>query len=213
MTTVFIVDDHALFRAGIRATLERASDFTVVGEAGDVPSALRGIERHRPDIALVDVRMPGGNGVELIREVRSRLLGTRCVILTSFADHHALYQSAMAGAHGFLLKDLPETQLVESLRRVAAGESLISPETVQVLEAQAPYLPPEDELLAGLTAREREILGLIAEGRTNREIAEQLFLAEKTVRNYVSNILSKLGMRNRTQVAAYIVQRGAKRRE
>lgn len=211
MTTVFLVDDHALLRAGIRTTLEDASDFTVVGEAGDVPSALRGIEHHTPDIALVDVRLPGGNGVELIREVRSRVVGTRCVILTSFADHHALYQSAMAGAQGFLLKDVPKAQLVESLRRVAAGESLISSETVQVLEAQTPYLPPEDELLGDLTPREREILGLIAEGRTNREIAEQLFLAEKTVRNYVSNILSKLGMRNRTQVAAYIVQRSSKR--
>lgn len=208
MTGVYLVDDHALLRAGLRATLEEVDGLRVVGEAGDVPSALRGIEETRPDVALLDVRLPGGNGIELAREVRSRTSATRCIILTSFAEHEAFYQALMAGAHGFLLKDVPSAELVSAIQRVASGESLLTTTALDALRAVTPHLPPDDELLGGLTPREREILDLIAQGRTNREIAEELFLAEKTVRNYVSNLLSKLGMRNRTQVAAYIVRRG-----
>lgn len=209
-TTVFVVDDHAVVRDGVRALLEETGGFTVVGDAGDVAQGVRGILQLNPDVALVDVRLPDGSGVEAVREVRSHGARTRFVMFTSFRNEEAFYQSVVAGACGFLIKDVPRVDVVNAVRTAAAGGSLIRRELIDSLEAQARSLPAEDELLVGLTPRERVILQLITEGRTNREIAESLFLAEKTVRNYVSNVLAKLGMKNRTQVAAYVAASAVK---
>lgn len=208
---VFLVDDHEIVRAGVRALLEDAGRFDVVGEAATVPEGLQGIIRTAPDVAIVDVRLPGGNGIELIREVRSRNPDTRCLILTSFPDEDAFYQSVVAGAAGYVVKDVLQEELVDAVAQVAAGESLLDREKVDELRERAVELPPDDEFLADLTGQEQRILKFVAVGLTNREIAEQLSLAEKTVRNYMSNVLSKLGMKNRTEVAAYVAQSAARR--
>lgn len=208
---VFLVDDHEIVRAGVRALLEDAGPFDVVGEGATAPEGLQGILRTTPDVAIVDVRLPGGNGIELIREVRSRNPHTRCLMLTSFPDEDAFYQSVVAGAAGYVVKDVLQDDLVDAVSQVAAGESLLHREMVDELRQRAVDLPPDDEFLADLTGQEQRILKLVAVGHTNREIAEQLSLAEKTVRNYMSNILSKLGMKNRTEVAAYVAQSAARR--
>ncbi len=210
-TRVFLVDDHEIVRAGVRALLDDAGRFDVVGEAATAPEGLQGILRTAPDVAIVDVRLPGGNGIELIREVRSRDPHTRCLMLTSFPDEDAFYQSVVAGAAGYVVKDVLQEELIDAVTQIAAGESLLHPEMVDELRERAVDLPPDDEFLADLTGQEQRILKLVAVGLTNREIAEQLSLAEKTVRNYMSNILSKLGMKNRTEVAAYVAQSAARR--
>lgn len=211
VTRVFLVDDHEVVRAGVRALLEDAGGFDVVGEAATVPQGLQGIVRTAPDVAIVDVRLPGGNGIELIREVRSRNPDTRCLMLTSFPDEDAFYQSVVAGAAGYVVKDVLQDELIDAVTQVAEGESLLHREMVDELRERAVDLPPDDEFLADLTGQEQRILKLVAVGLTNREIAEQLSLAEKTVRNYMSNVLSKLGMKNRTEVAAYVAQSAARR--
>lgn len=208
---VFVLDDHEVVRAGVRALLEETGVFDVVGEGSTVPEGLRGIMRTQPDVAIVDVRLPGGNGIELIREIRSRRPETRCVILTSFPDEDAFYQSVVAGAAGYVVKDVAQEELAAAVQRVASGESLLRPEVVDDLKQRARRLPPDDEFLADLTAQERRILRFVAVGMTNREIAHELSLAEKTVRNYMSNVLSKLGMKNRTEVAAYVAQSAVRR--
>ncbi|MCB1013675.1 MAG: response regulator transcription factor [Acidimicrobiales bacterium] len=207
---VFLLDDHEVVRRGLRDLLEAEEDFEVVGEAGTAEEAYGRIPATRPDVAVLDVRLPDGDGIEVCREIRSRHPEIQCLMLTSFADDEALFSSIMAGASGYLLKQVKGTDLVGGIRRVGAGESLLDPSLTQkVLER---LRSPEEDELAGLTPQERKILDLIAEGLTNRQIGERMFLAEKTVKNYVSNLLSKLGMSRRTEAAVYAA-RLAERRE
>lgn len=207
---VFLLDDHEVVRRGLRDLLEAEDDLEVVGEAGTAEEAYGRIPATRPDVAVLDVRLPDGDGIEVCREIRSKHPEIQCLMLTSFADDEALFSSIMAGASGYLLKQVKGTDLVGGIRRVGAGESLLDPSLTQkVLER---LRAPEDDELAGLTPQERKILDLIAEGLTNRQIGERMFLAEKTVKNYVSNLLSKLGMSRRTEAAVYAA-RLAERRE
>jgi two-component system, NarL family, response regulator DevR len=200
---VFLLDDHEVVRRGVRDLLEADGDVDVVGEASTAEEALARIPAVRPEVAVLDVRLPDGNGVEVCREIRSRLPEVRCLMLTSFADDEALFDAIMAGAAGYVLKQVRGSDLVDSVRRVAAGQSLLDPQvTAKVLE-RLRRGPEEDERYSSLTDQERRILGLLAEGLTNRQIAEQMFLAEKTVKNYVSNLLTKLGMHRRTEAAVY----------
>ena len=198
-----MLDDHEIVRRGLRELLEADGDIEVVGEAGTAEEGLSRIPPTRPDVAVLDVRLPDGDGVEVCREVRSAHPGIQCLILTSFSDDDALFQAIMAGAAGYLLKQVKSNDLVDAVRRVARGQSLLDPEvTARVLERLRKG-PETDERLERLTGQERRILDLIAEGLTNRQIAERVHLAEKTVKNYVSNLLTKLGMERRTQAAVY----------
>ena len=202
MTRVFLLDDHEVVRRGVRELLEAEDDLDVVGEAGTAAEALARIPATRPDVAVLDVRLPDGDGVEVCRDIRSEHPEVACVMLTSFADDDAVYAAIMAGAAGYLLKQVKGTDLIDAVRRVGAGESLLDPAvTKRVLERVRSR--PEDDELAALTDQERRILELISEGLTNRQIGERMFLAEKTVKNYVSNVLAKLGMSRRTEAAAY----------
>ncbi|MFA5885583.1 MAG: response regulator transcription factor [Acidimicrobiia bacterium] len=200
---VFLLDDHEVVRRGLRDLLEAAGGIEVVGEAGTADEAIRRIPPTRPNVAILDVRLPDGDGVEVCRDVRSAHPEVQCLILTSFSDDEALFQAIMAGAAGYLLKQVRGTDLVDAVRRVSVGQSLLDPAvTTRVLERLR--TPPEDDArLARLTEQERRILDLIAEGLTNRQIAQRIHLAEKTVKNYVSNLLAKLGMERRTQAAVY----------
>ena len=199
---MFLLDDHEIVRRGLRDLLETGGDIEVVGEAGTAVDALARIPPTRPDVAVLDVRLPDGDGVSVCREVRSRHPEVQCLMLTSFSDDEALFQAIMAGAAGYLLKQIKGPDIVDAIRRVAAGESLLDPRvTARVLERLRAGPEPEDERLARLTEQERRILELIAEGLTNRQIGERMFLAEKTVKNYVSSILAKLGLERRTQAA------------
>jgi len=200
---VFLLDDHEIVRTGLRALLEATDDIIVVGEAGTVAEALSRIPPTRPDVAILDVRLPDGSGVDVCREVRSHHPEISCVMLTSYADDEALFAAIMAGAAGYVLKQVEGTNLVEDVRRVAAGQSLLDPMVTERVLTRLRKGPDEDPRLASLTPQERRILDLIAEGKTNRQIADTLYLAEKTVKNYVSNVLSKLGMERRTQAATY----------
>jgi len=199
---VFLLDDHDVVRRGLRDLLE-AEDMEVVGEAGTAEEGLSRIPPTRPQVAVLDVRLPDGNGVEVCREIRSRHPEIQCLILTSFADDEALFQAIMAGAAGYLLKQLKSADIVDAVRRVSDGQSLLDPAVTSRVRERLRKGPEEDESLASLTDQERRILDLIAEGLTNRQIAERIHLAEKTVKNYVSNVLSKLGMQRRTQAAVY----------
>jgi DNA-binding NarL/FixJ family response regulator len=200
---VFLLDDHEIVRRGVRDLLEDSGRIEVVGEAGSAAEALTRIPPTRPQVAVLDVRLPDGNGVEVCREIRSRHPEIQCLMLTSFNDDEALFQAIMAGASGFLLKQIKGPDIVDAIERVARGQSLLDPAvTARVLERlRTP--PEEDERLASLTGQERKVLELIAEGLTNRQIGERIHLAEKTVKNYVSNLLAKLGMERRTQAAVY----------
>jgi two-component system, NarL family, response regulator DevR len=208
---VFLLDDHEIVRRGLRELLESEDGIEVVGEAGTVEDAVRRVPATRPDVAVLDVRLPDGNGVEACRDIRSAHPEVRCLMLTSFADDEALFDSIMAGASGYLLKQVRGADLVDSVRRVAAGQSLLDPTvTAKVLE-RLRNPPQEDSQLTGLTERERDILDLLAQGLTNRQIGEQLYLAEKTVKNYVSNLLTKLGMHRRTEAAVYAARLAERR--
>jgi DNA-binding NarL/FixJ family response regulator len=200
---VFLLDDHELVRRGLRELLETEGDIEICGEAETAEEALSRIPPTRPRVAVLDVRLPDGNGVEVCREIRSRHPEVSCLILTSFSDDDALFQAIMAGASGYLLKQIRGTDLVDAVRRVAAGQSLLDPGVTAKVLDRLRTGPETDERLAALTDQERRILDLIAEGLTNRQIAEQVHLAEKTVKNYVSNLLAKLGMERRTQAAVY----------
>jgi DNA-binding NarL/FixJ family response regulator len=202
-TRVFLLDDHEVVRRGLRELLEAENDLVVVGEAGTADEALSRIPPTRPDVAVLDVRLPDGNGVEVCREVRSRHPEVQCLMLTSFADDEALFQAIMAGASGYLLKQIKGPDIVDAIRRVASGQSLLDPAVTRRVLERLRTGPEEDERLASLTEQERRILELIAEGLTNRQIADRVHLAEKTVKNYVSNLLAKLGMERRTQAAVY----------
>lgn len=201
-TRVFLMDDHEVVRRGLRELLEAEDDMTVVGEAGTAEEALGRIPATSPNVAVLDVRLPDGDGVEVCREIRSRNPEIACIMLTSFGDDDAVYAAIMAGAAGYLLKQIRGNDLVDGIRRVAAGQSLLDPTvTARVLE-RLRTKDDQDEL-SSLTPQERTILELIAEGLTNRQIGERMFLAEKTVKNYVSNMFTKLGMSRRTEAAAY----------
>jgi len=200
---VFLVDDHEVVRSGLRSLLEATDDIVVVGEAGTVAEAMARIPSVRPNVAILDVRLPDGSGVEVCREIRSRFPEIACVVLTSYADDEALFAAIMAGAAGYVLKQVQGNDLVESIRRAGAGQSLLDPVLTKRVLDRLKEGPKEDARLATLTPQERRILDLIADGQTNRQIAAELYLAEKTVKNYVSNLLAKLGMERRTQAATY----------
>ncbi len=203
LTRVFLLDDHEIVRRGVRDLLESSGRIEVVGEAGTVAEALSRIPPTQPDVAVLDVRLPDGDGVTVCREIRSRHPEIQCVMLTSFSDDEALFQAIMAGSSGYLLKQIKGTDIVDAIERVAQGQSLLDPAvTARVLDRlRTP--PAEDARLASLTDQEKRVLTLIAEGLTNRQIGERMYLAEKTVKNYVSNLLTKLGMERRTQAAVF----------
>jgi two-component system, NarL family, response regulator DevR len=200
---VFLLDDHEVVRTGLRSMFEGTDDLVVVGEAATAEEALARIPLARPQVAVLDVRLPDGSGVEVCREIRSQWPEIVCVMLTSYADDEALYAAILAGAAGYVLKQVGVGDLVEDIRRVGAGQSLLDPVVTSRVLERLQAGPREDPRLASLTAQERKVLDLIAEGKTNRQIADDLFLAEKTVKNYVSNVLAKLGMERRTQAATY----------
>jgi two-component system response regulator DevR len=200
---LFLLDDHELVRRGIADLISAEPDMVVVGEAGTVAEALARIPAARPVVALLDGRLPDGSGIDVCREIRSSHPEVRCLILTSFDDDEALFAAVMAGASGYVLKEVRGRSLLESIRQVAAGNSLMDPKVTERLLHRLREGTPHDQSLDALSAREREILTLIAKGHTNRQIGEHLFLAEKTVKNYVSNILAKLGMQRRTQAAVF----------
>jgi DNA-binding NarL/FixJ family response regulator len=203
---VFLLDDHEVVRRGVRDLLEAEPDIRVVGEAGTASSALARIPALCPDVAVLDVRLPDGDGVSVCREIRSRMPQVACLMLTSFADDEALFDAVMAGAAGYVLKQIRGTDLVGAVRTVASGQSMLDPRAASQLMARLRDQQARRDPLAGLSAQERRILELIGEGLTNRQIGERMFLAEKTVKNYVSALFAKLGMERRTQAAAYAVR-------
>ncbi|MBX6390452.1 MAG: response regulator transcription factor [Frankia sp.] len=200
---VFLLDDHEVVRRGLRDLLSEEPDIEIAGEAGSAEEALTGIIELKPDVAVLDARLPDGSGIEVCRQVRSTDNQIACLILTSFDDEDALFTAIMAGAAGYVLKQIRGDALVDAVRRVAAGQSLLDPQVTPRVLDRLRQGPAEDERLAGLTDQERRILGLIAEGLTNRQIANRMYLAEKTVKNYVSSMLSKLGLESRTQAAVF----------
>ncbi len=203
--TVFLVDDHEIVRTGVRAMLNAQEDIEVIGETASAADAPRRIRQSRPDVVVLDVRMPDGSGVDVCRDIKSESPDLAVLMLTSFADDEALFNSIMAGASGFVLKQVRGNDLVTSIRTVARGRSLldqgIHDRVVRRLRGETN--DPDEALLGSLTERERRIVELIAEGKTNRQIADEIHLAEKTVKNYVSNILAKLGMARRSEAAAF----------
>ncbi|MBF6542416.1 response regulator transcription factor [Nocardia brasiliensis] len=202
MVTVFLVDDHAIVRRGVADLIDAETDLQVIGEAGTVSQAMARIPALRPDVVVLDVRLPDGNGIELCRDLLDQHPGLRCLILTSFTDEQAMLDAILAGAGGYVVKDIGTTELVDAVREVGAGRSLLDNRAAAALmaklraEAEAKSGP-----LAALTEQERTLLELLGEGLTNRQIAARMFLAEKTVKNYVSRLLSKLGVQRRTQAA------------
>ncbi|MBO0713147.1 MAG: response regulator transcription factor [Acidimicrobiales bacterium] len=208
---VFLLDDHEVVRDGLRALIDSEDDLVVTGESATASEALARIPTAQPDVAVLDVRLPDGNGVEVCREIRSRWPGIACLMLTSFADDEALFASIMAGAAGYVLKQVRGTDLVNAIRAVGAGESLLDPVLTERVLDRIRTGPESDERMASLSPQERRILDLLAQGMTNRQIGAQMFLAEKTVKNYVSNLLAKLGMSRRTEAAVYAATLAARR--
>jgi two-component system, NarL family, response regulator DevR len=200
---VFLLDDHEVVRRGLRELLESAGDIEVVGESGLAEEARRRIPALRPDVAVLDGRLPDGSGIDVCRDIRSSHPEIAALILTSYDDDEALFSAIMAGAAGYVLKQIRGNDLVDAVRRVAAGQSLLDPAVTTAVLDRLRQGPPQDTALAPLTDQERRILELIGEGLTNRQIGERMFLAEKTVKNYVSSLLSKLGMQRRTQAAVF----------
>jgi DNA-binding NarL/FixJ family response regulator len=210
-----LVDDHEIVRQGLRSLLERREHVQVVAEAGTVAEAVEAGIRVRPDVIVMDVRLPDGTGIEACREIRSECPETRVLMLTSYADDDAVYAAIVAGAAGYLLKQTRGREVVSAIEAVARGESLLDPAVTSTVLARMRDMAAgkHHDKLAELSDQERRILGLIAEGKTNREIAATVFLAEKTVKNYVSTILSKLGMERRAQAAAYLADQRARGHE
>ncbi|HLA16202.1 MAG TPA: response regulator transcription factor [Candidatus Limnocylindrales bacterium] len=205
---VLVVDDHEVVREGLVALLDRRPAFTVVAQAGTAAEALAEAHRYEPDLVVMDVRLPDGSGIEVCREIRSEMPTVRVVMLTSYPDEEAVLSAIVAGASGYLLKQIRARDLVSALETVGRGESLLDPAvTERVLERVRRMAAGEahDEL-AALTAQERKILLLVAEGKTNKEIAAEVFLSDKTVKNYVSSILSKLDLERRAQAAAFVAK-------
>ncbi len=201
--TVFLLDDHELVRRGLRELLEDEG-FVIVGESGSAEEASRRIPALSPDVSILDARLPDGTGIEVCRDVRSVDPSLACVILTSYDDDHALRGAVLAGAAGYVLKEILGSDLVEKVRLAATGVSLFEAGLRERIVAGLDDVPVEDRRLAGLTSQEKKVLALIGAGLTNREIGVELFLAEKTVKNYVSSLLSKLGFQRRTQAAVFI---------
>ena len=199
--SVFLLDDHEVVRRGIRDLLEAETGFKVVGETGSALEAIRRIPALKPRVAVLDARLPDGSGIDVCREARSVDPSIQALILTSFDDDEALFTAIMAGAAGYILKEVSGGDLVDSIRRVAAGQSLLDPAVTQRVLDRLRQGSDEPEELRSLTEQERRVLALIAEGLTNKQIGDRLFLAEKTVKNYVSSLLSKLGLERRTQAA------------
>jgi DNA-binding NarL/FixJ family response regulator len=213
---VFLLDDHEVVRLGLRQLLESEPDIEVVGEAATAAQAIVRVPALKPDVAVLDVRLPDGDGITVCREIRSTMeQPPACLMLTSFSDDEALFTAILAGASGYLLKQVSGTDLIGAVRRLAAGESLLDPAmTTAVLERlrhPAEEEEEDDPRYKSLTEQERRILDLIAEGKTNRQIAQTMFLAEKTVKNYVSGLLRKLDMERRTEAAVYAVERTRRR--
>ena len=205
---VLIVDDHEVVRDGLRAVLRRRPELVAVGEADSVASAIKEARRTKPDVVIMDVRLPDGSGVEACREIRAERPETKVLMLTSYAHEEAVLASIMAGASGYLLKETRSQSLIDAIERVARGESLLDPGvTNKVLERLRAGKADKGDDLSLLSEQERKILDLIAEGKTNKEIAQEVFLSDKTVKNYVSSILSKLGLRRRSEAAAFIARR------
>lgn len=210
---IVLVDDHEIVRQGIRGILESQDDMEVVGEAGTVEEAIRRVGFDVPDVVVCDVRLPDGSGVEACREIRSRWPQIKVLMLTSYADEEALMAAIMAGASGYVLKRIDTEALLSNIRTVAAGGSLLDEAMTEKLFRKLRGDDPGDPMLARLTPQESKILFHIADGLTNRQIAEEMFLAEKTVKNYVSNLLSKLEMSRRSEAAAYAARLAAKQEQ
>ena len=210
---VFLLDDHEVVRRGVRDLLEGAG-FEIAGEASTAAEAIARIPPTKPDVAVLDVRLPDGNGVEVCREVRDLVPGLACLMLTSYSDDEALVEAIMAGASGYVLKQIRGNDLIDAIHAVAEGKSLLDPAaTARLMDRLRDDSVDPDERTASLTDQERRLLDLLAQGLTNRQIAAQMFLAEKTVKNYVSNLLSKMGMQRRTEAAVYAARREERNRK
>jgi len=203
---VFLLDDHEIVRRGLADLIGLQGDMEVVGEAGTAEEALRRIPAAQPDVAVLDVRLPDGSGVEVCREVRSSQPAVSCLMLTSYADDEALFNAIMAGASGYVLKEIRGNDLIEAIRQVAGGNSLLDPGMTSKVLERLRNGSKENSELSQLSEQERTILTLIGQGMTNRQIGENMHLAEKTIKNYVSGLLAKLGMERRTQAAAYVAR-------
>jgi DNA-binding NarL/FixJ family response regulator len=210
---LLVVDDHEIVRQGLVALLERRPEFTVVAQAGTVAESLAAARKFEPDLVVMDVRLPDGSGIEACREIRAEMPQTRVVMLTSYPDEEAVLSAIIAGASGYLLKQVRGRDLVAALEAVGRGDSLLDPAvTERVLErVRRAASGDEHDELAELTAQERKILLLVAEGKTNKEIAAEVFLSDKTVKNYVSSILAKLDLQRRAQAAAFVAKHGLDR--
>lgn len=200
---VFLLDDHELVREGVRSLLEGEEDIQVVGEASTAAEAMTRIPLARPDVAILDVRLGDASGIEVCRDLRTTMPELACLMLTSFEDDQALFSSVMAGASGYVLKQIKSRDLIGDIRRVARGESLLDPKVVARVIERISHPPKSDSRFESLSAQERRILNLIAEGKTNRQIGEEIFLAEHTVKNYTTTLLRKLQLNNRTEAAIY----------
>jgi two-component system response regulator DevR len=205
-TRVLLCDDHEVVREGLRGLITRQDAMTVVGEAGTVAEAVEAAARTKPDVVIMDVRLPDGSGVEACRSIREMRPETKVIMLTSYADDDALFASIIAGASGYLLKQTRGQAVVDAVRTVAAGRSLLDPDVTGKVLERVRQSRAEDPAIASLTDQERKVLEGLAEGHTNREIGEKLFLSEKTVKNYVSRILDKLGLSRRAEAAAYVAK-------
>ena len=204
---VLVVDDHEVVRQGLAALLDRSTGFQVVAQAGSVEESIAAARRFRPDLVIMDVRLPDGSGIEACREIRAELPDTRVMMLTSYPDEEAVLSAIIAGASGYLLKQIRGRDLISALESVGRGESLLDPAvTEKVLERVRRVATTGGDELADLTSQERKILLLVAEGKTNKEIASEIFLSDKTVKNYVSSIISKLNLQRRTQAAAFVAK-------
>ncbi|OBB80209.1 DNA-binding response regulator [Mycobacterium colombiense] len=203
MVKVFLVDDHEVVRRGLSDLLASDPDLQIVGEAGTVAEAKARIPALQPDVAVLDVRLPDGNGIELCRDLVSDHPDLRCLMLTSFTSDEAMLEAILAGASGFVVKDIKGMELARAIKEVGAGKSLLDNRAAAALMAKLRGTTTREDPLSGLTEQERTLLGLLSEGLTNRQIAARMFLAEKTVKNYVSRLLAKLGMERRTQAAVF----------
>jgi len=206
---VFLLDDHEIVRRGLADLINLESDMEVVGEASSKEEAMHRIPASRPTVAVLDVRLPDGTGVEVCRDIRSGLPDVRCLMLTSYSDDEALFDAIMAGASGYVLKEIRGTDLITAIRQVSEGRSLLDPGATQRVLDRLREGENQDQRLLGLSDQERRILILIGDGLTNRQIGESMHLAEKTIKNYVSSLLSKLGMERRTQAAALAARMAA----
>src|SRR6201991_3006669 len=203
MVSVFLVDDHEVVRRGLADLLASDAELEIIGDAGSVAEAMVRIPALQPDVAVLDVRLPDGNGIELCRELLSELPDLRCLMLTSFTSDEAMLEAILAGASGYVVKDIKGMELAQAIKDVGTGKSLLDNRAAAALMAKLRGAAVHNDPLSGLTERERTLLGLLGEGLTNKQIAARMFLAEKTVKNYVSRLLAKLGMERRTQAAVF----------